>query len=195
VTRLSSIIGLIAMLVAGLLLGVTATSRVLDSGSAPGSLRYGPWNVWPKAGAPDADPYSLAVHARRGEAPMTPGEGLAFFASRDAAGDELNGGCSYEIAGVFPQARAWTLTLYRPDGRLLVGPSGRGAFSSAEALVDGTQVRLRLSPQPQPGNWLPLPGKDAIVVALRFYETPLSAVAAALDTARLPGLVKTGCGS
>jgi hypothetical protein len=195
VTRLSSIFAFVLMLASGLALGVWFTTRVLDGGRTPGTMRYGAWILWPKAGAPDADPYSLAVFARRGDVPMSPAEGLAFFSSRDSAGDTLRGSCTYEIQGVFPQARAWTLSIYRPDGRLLVGPSGRSGFTSSEALVEGSQVRILLSAQPQAGNWLPVAATDSPVLALRLYETPLSAVASALDSARLPEIRRIGCAS
>jgi hypothetical protein len=193
VTRLSSIFAFVLMLAIGLALGVWFTTRMLDGGVTPGAMRYGAWVLWPRAGAPDADPYSLAVFARRGDVPISPAEGLAFFSSRDSTGDTLRSSCTYEIQGQFPQARAWTLTTYKPDGQLLVGPSGRSGFTSSEALVEGSQVRILLSAQPQPGNWLPMVTGDTPILALRLYETPLSAVASALDSARLPEVRRIGC--
>jgi hypothetical protein len=193
VTQLSSILSFVAMLIVGLLGGVFATSAVLDSAHPPGSLRLGPWVAWHKAGTAEADPYSLAVHARRGDIPMTPVEGLAFFATEDSAGARLRAACSYLISGAFPQARAWTLTVYGLDGRPLAGPTGRSGFNSSEALVEGTEVAIALSAQPRPGNWLPLSGTEPFVVALRLYETPLSAAAEAIDPRRLPTLRGTGC--
>lgn len=190
----SAILAFVAMLALGLAGGVWSAYRVLASGAAPGSSAYGPWIAWHRAGAPDADPYSLAATARRGDIPMALGEGLAFFASRDGDDGLLWTGCDYEVAGAFPPARAWTLTLYRTDGRLIAGPSGRSAFTSAEALTESERVAVRLSPRPQPGNWLPLPADGRFVLALRFYDTPLSAVAAALDARRLPSLRRLGCG-
>jgi hypothetical protein len=181
------------MLACGLALGVWITARVLEGNSAPGTLRYGAWMLWPKAGAPDADPYSLALFSRRGDVPMSPAEGLALFASRDSSGDVLSGRCSYAIEGLLSPARAWTLHLYHADGRLLTGPSGRSGFTSADSLVDGSLVRILLSAQPQPGNWLPLAPNDSPVIALRLYETPLSAVASALDGSRLPDVRRIGC--
>jgi hypothetical protein len=195
VNRLSSILAFVVMLVAGLVIGVWTTVKVLDSGGAPGTLRFRAWVLWPRAGAPDADPYSLAVFSRRGDVPMSPAEGLALFANRDSSGAALSGRCSYMIEGVISPTRAWTLHLYHSDGRLLTGPSGRSGFTSAEALVDGTNVRIQMSAQPQPGNWLPLAPGDSPVIALRLYETPLSAVASALEGSRLPDVRRLGCES
>jgi len=181
------------MLAVGLTGGIAFTWTLLDRWIAPGMTRHGPWVSWLKAGAPDADPYSLAAMARRGEIPMTPPEGLAFFASRDDAGSALDTACHYEIAGSMPPARAWTMTLYSPDGRLRRGPSGRSGFTSAEALHDGPRLAIQLSAAPQPGNWIPLIVDGRMVVALRFYDTPLSAEAAAPDAGRLPSIRRVGC--
>jgi hypothetical protein len=195
VTRLSSIFAFVAMLACGLIGGIYLTTVVLDWQRAPGSVRYGPWVAWPKAGAQDADPYSRAVFARRGDIPMAPVEGLTFFASQDDNGDDLTARCQYEVSGAFPQARAWTLSVYGQDGRLHPGLSGRSAMNSTEALVERQQVTISLSAEPKPGNWLPLASDQKLVVALRLYETPLSAVAAGLDRSRLPTLKRTGCPS
>jgi len=183
----------VLMLASGLVLGLWTAGRVLESSAVPGATAHGPWTAWHKAGAADADPYSLAVFARRSDIPMTPGEGVAFFAKRDGDGAVLRSDCRYEVSGDFPPARAWTLTAYRADGRLAEGPAGRSGFTSGEALVDGGAVKLTLSPEPAPGNWLPLKGREAMVLALRFYETPLSAIGAALDPRRLPSLRRLGC--
>lgn len=181
------------MLAAGLTGGVALTWNVLDRWVAPGMTRHGPWVSWLKAGAPEADPYSLAAMARRGEIPMTPSEGLVFFASRDDAGGDLDTACHYEIAGVFPPSRAWTLTLYTPRGELRRGPSGRSGFTSAEALSDGPRLAIQLSAAPQPGNWVPLKVDGRVVVALRLYDTPLSTEAAGPDAGRLPSIRRVAC--
>jgi hypothetical protein len=195
VTRLSSILAFVMMLALGLVGGVFLTTAVLDWQRIPGSVRYGPWVAWPKAGALEADPYSRAVFARRGDIPMAPVEGLTFFASQDDTGDDLTARCQYEVFGAFPPARAWTLSVYGPDGRLHAGSSGRSAMTSAEALVERQRVSVALSSEPKPGNWLPLGGDQKLVLALRFYETPLSAVAAGLDRSRLPVLRRIACPS
>jgi hypothetical protein len=195
VTRFASIFAFAAMLLLGLAGGLFATSRALTSAKPFGAIQYGSWVAWPSAGASNPDPYSLAFFARRGDIPMTPVEGLAFFASRDADNAPLDGRCSYEVAGVFPPARTWTLFAYRPDGSLIASPGGRPGFTSAETVLDGSRTRIALSALPQTGNWLPLPADGAFVLALRFYDTPLSAVASVLDSARLPVLRRTGCQS
>jgi hypothetical protein len=131
--------------------------------------------------------------ARRGDIPMTPAEGLTFFASRDDQGGALDTACHYEISGTFPPTRAWTITVYTPDGRLRRGPSGRSGFTSAEALSNGARLAIQLSAAPQPGNWVPLTIDGRMVVALRLYDTPLSAITAAPDAGRLPSIRRVAC--
>lgn len=216
--RAPAIAALALMLACGLAIGLWSSWLALSSGAGPGSIAYGPWLTWHKAGGADADPYSLAVVARRGDLPMAPAEGVAFFASRDQQGANLVTRCRYELAGAFPAARAWTLTAYRADGRLLQGPSGRSGFTSAEALVDvppseqgragsrpadgnpttagaaaAGRVAIALSAEPTAGNWLPLGGDERFILALRLYETPLSASVATLDAGGLPTIRRLGC--
>ena len=189
----ASIVAFVLMLAGGLLIGLWTAGSVLGSGHGPGSTLHGPWIAWHKAGNADADPYSLAAFARRGDIPMAPGEGLALFADRDSGGGRLRSACRYEIAGAMPQSRAWTLTAYRPDGRLIASPSGRTGFNSAEALVDGGAVSITLSSDPAPGNWMPLAGDGSLILTLRLYDTPLSAAGAAIDARRLPEIRRLGC--
>ena len=181
------------MLVLGLVGGSVITWNVLGSVRLPGTVSYGPWVVWPKAGTLDADPYSRAFFAKRGDIPMTPAEGLAFFAFNDQSGEALRGQCHYRIAGAFPTARAWTLAVYRLDGRIVTNPAGRMAFTSAEAIVEDGITRIALSTTPEPGNWLPVTDKERFVLALRFYDTPLSAIASVLEATKLPTFERLGC--
>jgi hypothetical protein len=193
-TRLAGIAATIVAMAAGLGGGLALTTSMLDAKRVPGALRYGPWTVWPRAGAPDADPYTQALFARRGEVAMTPAEGLALYAAIDDGGRELSARCSYRVTGRMPAARAWTLTAYRSDGRLMDNPARRHGLTSAEAVL-GDDAGITLSTEPSPGNWLPLPADGPFVILLRLYDTPLAAISAALDRDRLPVLERLGCAS
>jgi hypothetical protein len=193
-TQLAGIAATIVAMAAGLGGGLALTSGVLDAQRVPGALRYGSWTVWPRAGAPDADPYTRALFARRGEVAMTPAEGLALYASVDESGRDLTARCSYRLIGRIPAARAWTVTAYRPDGRLMDSPAKRHGLTSAEAVL-GDDADITLSAEPSPGNWLPLPSDGPFVILLRLYDTPLAAISAALDRDRLPILERLGCAS
>ncbi|MGL4243397.1 MAG: DUF1214 domain-containing protein [Beijerinckiaceae bacterium] len=191
--RLSGILATLLTLALGLAGGLALTGGLLNAGQAPGALRYGPWALWPRAGAPDADPYTRALFARRGEIAMAPAEGLALYASQDGTGADLDARCSYRLSGRIPAARVWTLAAYRPDGSLMENGARRSGLTSAEAVSGAGESEISLSADPSPGNWLPLPAGGRFVILLRLYDTPLAAVAAALDVDRLPRIVRTGC--
>jgi hypothetical protein len=175
--------------VAGLLLTLGVTS-----GGGPGAVTAGPWITWPRGGAPDADPYTRAILARRGELPMGLGEGLAFMARTDSGGYPLSGVCTYRVRGPMPAGRNWTLAAYDSRGRLMPNPSGRHGLTSSEAVRDaeGT-VAVTVAPFPAGGNWLPVGQTGEIVLILRLYETPLTAAAGGLVAADLPEIVQEGC--
>lgn len=188
----AAIAATLATLAAGLAGGLWLSASMLDAASAPGTVQAGSWKSWPRAGAPDADPYARALHARRGEVPLTPAEGLALHADSDADGRPLDASCAYRLAGRMPQARVWTLAAYGPDGSLADNPSGRVVLTSAET-VGGGEADIWIAREPRPGNWLPVGTRGRFVIALRLYDTPLSSVAAAIDGARLPRLERTEC--
>jgi hypothetical protein len=191
--RLSTILILLGSALGSLLLGLLLTGHVLASRYAPGTVRAGEWQLWPRAGAPDADPYSLAVHARRGDLPLAPSEGLALFATQDKDGTPLNGRCTYALEGSMPTARAWTLALYTPKGALLQnGTQPSGLTSGMAAVLPGAPLAV-LAPDIAPGNWLRSVRGDPFVVVLRLYETTLTAAAQGLDADRLPRLIRKGC--
>jgi hypothetical protein len=166
---------------------------VLDLPKPPGALRYGVWVTWLSNNGNEFDPYSRAFFARRGDIPLTPLEGIALFASAESDGTKLNSKCTYEVAGTFPAARAWTLFTYLPSGVLITSESRRSGFTSAEVALENGQTKIVVSPEPQPGNWLPTRGDTQFVIVLRFYDSPVSLVGSVLDIERLPSLRKIGC--
>jgi hypothetical protein len=191
-SSLPGIAATLATLAAGLAGGLALTAGVLDPAHVPGATRVGSWTAWPRAGAADADPYTRALFAKSGEIAMSPAEGLAFHALRDAAGRDLAAECRYRIAGRMPPARVWTLAAYRPDGSLPANAAQRHGLTSSEA-VGGGGADIAVSTDASPGNWLPLPERGRVVLVLRLYDTPLAAVAAALDPERLPRIERLDC--
>lgn len=174
-------------------LGLGSAYLVLNGDPPFGSVRLGPWKVWPKLGSPDADPYMRAIMARRGDVPLATGEGLSMMASVDSEGGKLDSACSYIISSVTPAARLWTLTLYDEAGQLLVSELGRSSFTSAE-IVRNTDDRftIALSRTLQPGNWLQLPASGSFNVVLRLYDPP-AAAGAILSEGTFPTIQRVGC--
>jgi hypothetical protein len=188
------VLAILVALAVGAGLGLGATWLAVDRGVGFGTVTAGSWVSWPRIGALDADPYSRAVVAHAGAVPLGLGEGLAFLAATDDAGRPLERGCSYRLTGRTPPARLWTLTLHDPDGGLLPNPSDRTGFTSAEVLRNrNADFTIALGPDPQPGNWVPVTGQGPFVLALRLYETPVSASSKSTDANLLPRIERLGC--
>lgn len=182
----------IAVIIAAALGLVTAWYAV-DRGPLFGGMAIGPWEAWPSAGSPDADPYAIARLARTGEVPLGAGEGLAFTAKVDSAGEPLAGNCTYRLDGQTPAARLWTLTAYDGNGRLTANAARRTGFHSREILrrPDGSFV-IMVAPDVQPGNWLPIAADGPFSLVFRLYDTPLTTGGEVSDR-MMPGIAREGC--
>ena len=194
--RKSSIAGLAAYTLAlGAVLGLASADWATSGGYPFGGVQVGAWTAWPRAGAANADPYTRAVNARRGEIPLAVGEGLLLTAAVDDSGQALDATCTYQIGGATPPARAWTVTVAgrgpREPGRAPL----REGFTSTEVLrtADG-RFTITLAPDVQPGNWLPSPRASGPVrLALRLYDTPVAASVGSLDRSAVPAITRVGC--
>src|ERR1700691_2573949 len=119
-------------------LGLGATWFTMTRGVAFGAMTIGAWTAWPKSGSVDIDPYARATISRTGELPIGTGDGVAFYAHTDDAGNAFDGRCSFVVSGITPAARYWTLPLYDQQGRLVANAIDRHGFTSAEILRDST---------------------------------------------------------
>ena len=180
--------------VIGLAVGLWATAASLRGGRGFDAARIGAWTVSEKAGAPDADPYTRANLERSGEIPLAAGEGLQFIARTDDSGATLDPRCVYLVGHKTPPARYWTLSLIDRQGFPVENPAGRYGFRSSEIVrgADGGFV-IAVSASAHSGNWLPIGGKDRFALALRLYDSPVSATAGAIDRAALPRITRENC--
>ncbi|SFE57168.1 DUF1214 domain-containing protein [Methylobacterium sp. 13MFTsu3.1M2] len=194
--RKSSIAGLAAYTLAlGAVLGLASADWATSGGYPFGGVQVGAWTAWPRAGAANADPYTRAVNARRGEIPLAVGEGLLLTAAVDDSGQALDATCTYRIGGATPPARAWTVTVAGRGAREPGRPPLREGFTSTEVLrtADG-RFTITLAPDVQPGNWLPSPRASGPVrLALRLYDTPVAASVGSLDRSAVPAITRVGC--
>lgn len=194
--RKSSIAGLAAYTLAlGAVLGLASADWATSGGYPFGGVQVGAWTAWPRAGAANADPYTRAVNARRGEIPLAVGEGLLLTAAVDDSGQALDATCTYRIGGATPPARAWTVTVAGRGAREPGRASLREGFTSTEVLrtADG-RFTITLAPDVQPGNWLPSPRASGPVrLALRLYDTPVAASVGSLDRSAVPAITRVGC--
>jgi hypothetical protein len=175
-------------------IGLGATWMTTTRGVAFGSLRVGTWTAWPKNGSVDIDPYARATVARTGELPIGMGDGIAFYARSDDAGNNFDGRCTFTISGLTPAARYWTLTLYNLDGGLVPNALDRHGFTSEEIVrqTDG-QFIINVAPQARPGNWLPTGGIERYVLVWRLYDTPIGVATRTTKEGPMPAVTRTGC--
>jgi len=185
------ILCILATFAIGALTGVMSADWATSGRPPLGALSIGSWVTWPALGGRDVDPYARAITVRSGALPLGTGEGLEFLAARDDAGRPLEASCSYMVGGAMPTARAWTLTVYDTAGRT---HGGRAGLTSAEVLREPNgEALIALSRRASPGNWLPLPPVGRFVLALRLYDSPQSADAAAIEPAAMPRIVRGDC--
>jgi hypothetical protein len=175
-------------------IGLGATWLTLTRGVAFGAMTVGAWTAWPKTGSVDIDPYARATIARTGALPIGVGDGVAFFARTDDAGNALDGRCTFLVSGATPAARYWTVTLYDARGRLVANTIDRHGFTSGEVVRDTSgNVTITVAPRARPGNWLPSGGVEQFVLVWRLYDTPIGVASLTTKERPMPIIVRTGC--
>jgi hypothetical protein len=181
-------------LVLAAVVGLGATWLTLTRGVAFGALNLGAWTAWPKSGSVDIDPYARAIISRTGQLPIGTGDGVAFYARRDDAGNAFDGRCTFVISGSTPAARYWTLTLYDTEGRPVANTIERQGFTSAE-IVRETDGRFTISvaPRARPGNWLPTGGIEQFVLVWRLYDTPIGVATRTAKAGPMPAVARKDC--
>ena len=191
---MAQLLKMILTVVAGIALGLAATFFTVERGLGFGAVRAGPWTGWPKTGAKDADPYARAVLSRSGEVPLGIAEGLTFIARGLQPGTPFDPRCDYVVQDPVPPARYWSLTAMRPDGRLIANAAKRYGFTSAEILrnLEGG-FEITISPEVQPGNWLPVAPDEPFILALRLFDTSVSASTTQIGRADMPRITKGRC--
>jgi hypothetical protein len=182
---------LLAFGIAGAL-GLWLTYVTVDRPLGISSLRSGPWSGDLGAGSLQADPYSRAMVARLGEAPLPASDGIALLARTDSSGVTLEGRCDYQLEGEVPGARLWTLAVTDEEGFPIANAADRwGIGSTAMVRPFGEGTTVTLAPSVRPGNWLPTPESGPFVLALRLYEA--AGTFATNPPPALPSLRRLGC--
>lgn len=183
-----------AVLVIALVGGAGSVWLMLEQTRSVGSVDVGAWTAFPKAGTPEADPYSRARAARLGELSLGQAEGIVFVADQDDAGVPLQRQCSYRITGSVPPVRFFTLYAADQTRRILPAPGRfRAALHSRELLwSNGDAVEIGVGPHAEPGNWLPVSGSGQMLLILTLFDTPVS-TGRSIEDIPLPSIEKTGC--
>ncbi|WP_018239143.1 DUF1214 domain-containing protein [Ensifer sp. BR816] len=176
--------------------GITSAIWALKATVGFGSIAIGPWVAFPEAQTVAADPYAKAHRARAGELLYGGAEGLRFTAATDDSGARLSAACSYDISGITPPARFWTLYAATSDGATLRPgseiPSAINSWTVLRAKDSGFVIHA--SPIAQPDNWLAIRHTGNFQLVLTLLDTPTAGSSGLIDLA-MPKIVKTGCGN
>ena len=170
----------------GIIIGVASARYLANPSNLVVSQRYGNWYSWPSAGHPDSSPYSQARYLLAGTVPEHFSEVLTLYRDHDDDGGRLAADCTYIIAMQRPEARRWIISVFAEDGV-------QGAVLTQDDVISRAgRVELKLSGDPQPGNWLRLAADGSPRVVFRMYdgETILRQANGNLE---LPSVKLEGC--
>lgn len=156
---------------AGVVAGLGSAVYVVRAGALGSNVTIGPWVTGRDFGTGEQSARTRAAVALRGLLALPAREARYYTAARDDAGRSLDGRCSYRLTGGILPGRWWSLTLYDGSGYL----AGDGPYSVESAAIPaGEQGRwtVLVSPQKQPGYWLPTASLGHFELTLRTYLPP-----------------------
>lgn len=187
------LVTILMFLVAGIGLGFLTASAAVDGDLGPSRITNGPWRTWLVSGATRVNPYVRAHFALTGELPLRSSEVFILNANVDSEGDTLSGECTYRIDSPQIATRWWSLTVYDANGQLIETPARRYSFNSRNVMRGRNgDFTIRLSPQAQPGNWIPTGNAGRILVTLRLYNAEAE-LGDNISTAPLPTIKRLEC--
>lgn len=184
--------------VLGVLLGLLSAVYAIENAIAAGSVRNGQWHTNSNVGSPDASIYLRAAIAVKGLLGLRQQEVIYFLAETDADGSPLTAECDYNLVGISPDARWWSVTVYGEDNFLIDNDWDLYSASAASlAITEDGSFTIRLSAEKQPGDWIPTagsgdPADSSFDVTLRLYN-PSAVVYRNLATTPLPRISRLAC--
>ncbi|WP_367715384.1 DUF1214 domain-containing protein [Nitratireductor sp. GISD-1A_MAKvit] len=174
--------------------GAGSVWLALESTRTIGSVEIGPWVAFPKLGTHEADPYSRARSARTGGLSLGQAEGIVLVAGTDSMGRPLRRECSYRIEGDLPPARFFTLHATDEARRFLKAPARFSSARHSQNLLwrPAQPLRITVSPQSHPENWIATTGRGPMHLSLTLVDTPISTGARVGETI-MPMIKRIGC--
>ena len=177
----------------GLVGGVAFAVHQVRGGLAAATITNGAWTTGKAFGSTAADPLTRARVALGGLLALPAKEAMYFTAKVDNDGQPLDGRCTYLVSGAKLDGRWWSVTLYEGVGWLVKNPANRWSIPAYAANQhDNGTWSFMVSPDEQPGAWLPTGGAPAFDMTLRLYH-PSAAMLAAPENALLPTIQQQGC--
>jgi hypothetical protein len=157
-------------LVAGGILGFTVLSfRSL----APNTIAETSWKTNLQIGMSSESVFQKALRTKVGVFALPKEEVVYFMVDKDDEGNSLNADDKYEITGVAPNTKIWSITLYNNQYRLVQNSIGRYHFNATTLQVgQGEAYSFTVSREKSIGNWLPAPEQGGFVLCYRVYQPP-----------------------
>ena len=179
--------------IGGLAIGLISAQKVIGGYQGLFNKTQGPWVSWPTAGTRSSNPYVRAHFLTQNRLPISQFEINELEARTDSNGKTLDSDCNYEISGPAQKARWWSLYTYTKDGSgraQNAQPTGIGS-NNILSKPDGN-FTVKLSQQPQTGNWIiPAKGNDLVLV-LRLYN-PAQSITNQFNFKGLPMIIRKDC--
>ena len=160
--------------------------------SARTFVHNGPWRTDATLASPDSSPQIRAYLAMTGLFGLPIEETAYYELDRTDEGAQIDASGIYEIRGRDMPARWWSITVYDHDNFLTPNAYERYSVKGTEVAreADGS-FRIRLSRDPQEGDWIPLGDGHDMIVLLRLYN-PDPELANQLATVALPSVTRIG---
>lgn len=179
--------------VLGLALGLISAQKIIGGHKGLFNKQHGPWVNWPTAGTRSSNPYVRAHFLMQNRLPISQFEVTELETTSDSNGKTLDADCSYEISGPTQKARWWSLYTYSTDASpLKLGAQPQSIASRQIISKRGGQFVVKLSRQPQTGNWItPSTGNDLVLV-LRHYN-PRQSITNQFNFKGLPTILRKEC--
>jgi hypothetical protein len=174
------------------ILAFAALTFSVSGDTSRNGLRNGAWDTDLRIGSAASDLWLRAQIAFCCVLALNRSETIYMSATRDSAGEALDGKCTYRLEGRDLDARWWSITSYANDNFLI--PNALGKYSVSKTNVtraaDGSWV-ARAAPEPVDENWLPT-AKDGFSLTMRLYN-PSKTLQETLSSTALPTIVKEAC--
>ena len=179
--------------IGGIAIGLISAQKIIGGYEGLFNKTQGPWVSWPTAGTRSSNPYVRAHFLTANRLPISQFEVNELEARNDSNGKTLDSDCTYEIAGPAQKTRWWSLYTYSSDGSAStqnIQPAGIGSHNIL-AKPDGSFV-VKLSQQPQTGNWITPTKGDDLVLVLRHYN-PAQSITNQFNFKGLPMIIRKDC--
>lgn len=174
------------------LLAAVATSLALKN-SGKGKITIGPWQTNAETGSGKAGAYLRAWVALNAPWALNSSEVIYFLAYEDSQGQPLDCNCDYQIEGLEPDSRWWSIAAYE-DLHFIRNPINRYSLNANTVeFTNNYTFTIYLAPEAKYMNWLPSCQKGGeLVLCLRCYG-PSDELRNNIAEAELPTITKINC--